>query len=64
MLEVKLDKAIENHMERLKSDLTNSIRDKGISGVSVERVEGTQLQIKAATASVDRVRSILKSRFR
>ena len=50
-------------MERLKSDLTNSIRDKGISGVSVERVEGTQLQIKAATASVDRVRSILKADF-
>ncbi|MET0585913.1 MAG: protein translocase subunit SecD, partial [Candidatus Binatia bacterium] len=63
VLEVKLDKAIENHMERLKSDLTNSIRDKGIAGVSVERVEGTQLQIKAATASVDRVRSILKADF-
>ncbi len=63
VLEVKLDKAIENHMERLKGDLTNSIRDKGISGVSVERVEGTQLQIKVATASVDRVRSILKADF-
>jgi len=63
VLEVKLDKAIENHMERLKSDLTNSIRDKGISGVAVERVEGTQLQIKVATASVDRVRSILKADF-
>ncbi len=63
VLEVKLDKAIENHMERLKSDLTTSIRDKGISGVSVERVEGTQLQIKVATVSVDRVRSILKADF-
>ena len=39
VLEVKLDKAIENHMERLKVDLTNSFRDKGISGVSVERVD-------------------------
>jgi preprotein translocase subunit SecD len=63
VLEVKLDKAIENHMERLKSDLANSFRDKGISGVSVERVEGTQLQLKVATASVDRVRSILKADF-
>ena len=63
VLEVKLDKAIENHMERLKSDLTTSIRDKGIAGVSVERVEGTQLQIKVATVSVDRVRSILKADF-
>jgi preprotein translocase subunit SecD len=63
VLEVKLDKAIENHMERLKSDLTNSIRDKGISGVSVERVEGTQLQVKVAPASVERVRGILKADF-
>ena len=29
----------------------------------MERVEGTQLHIKAATASVDRVRSILKADF-
>ena len=57
VLEVKLDKAIENHMERLKVDLTNSFRDKGISGVSVERVEGTQLQLKVAPASVERVRA-------
>ena len=63
VLEVKLDKAIENHMERLKNDLTNSFREKGISGVTVERVEGTQLELKVATASVERVRSILKTDF-
>ena len=63
VLEVKLDKAIENHMERLKGDLTTSFRDKGISGVSVERVEFTQLQIKVASASVERVRAILKADF-
>ena len=63
VLEVKLDKAVENHMERLKNELTNSFREKGISGVSVERVDATQLQIKAAAASVERVRSILKADF-
>ena len=63
VLEVKLDKAVENHMERLKTDLINSFREKGISGVSVERVDATQLQIKAAAASVERVRSILKADF-
>jgi preprotein translocase subunit SecD len=63
VLEVKLDKAIENHMERLKNDLTNSFRDKGISGVSVERVEGTSLELKVAPASVERVRGILKADF-
>lgn len=63
VLEVKLDKAIENHMERLKTDLTNSFREKGISGVSVDRVEASQLQLKVASASVDRVRAILKADF-
>jgi preprotein translocase subunit SecD len=63
VLEVKLDKAIENHMERLKSDLTNNLREKGISGVSVERVEGTQLELKVPTANVERVRGILKAEF-
>jgi preprotein translocase subunit SecD len=63
VLEVKLDKAIENNMERLKNDLTNSLRDKGISGVSVERVEGTQLELKVPTANVERVRGILKAEF-
>ena len=63
VLEVKLDKAIENHMERLKTDLTNNLRDKGISGVAIERVEGTQVQLKVPSASVERVRGILKAEF-
>src|SRR6266404_3825883 len=40
LLEVKVDKAIENNVERIKADLTNVLRDRGISGVSVERVRG------------------------
>lgn len=63
VLEVKLDKAIENHMERLKVDLTNNLRDKGISGVAIERVEGTQIELKVPSASVERVRGILKAEF-
>jgi preprotein translocase subunit SecD len=63
VLEVKVDKAIENNVERIKTDLTNMLRERGISGVSVERVEGTQLQVKAPAASVERVRGLLKSDF-
>ncbi len=63
VLEVKVDKAIENNVERIKTDLTNVLRERGISGVSVERVEGTQLQVKAPAASVERVRGLLKSDF-
>jgi len=63
VLEVKVDKAIENNVERIKADLTNLLRDRGISGISVERVQGTQLQVKVPAASVERVRSLLTSDF-
>jgi preprotein translocase subunit SecD len=63
VLEVKVDKAIENNVERSKTDLINVFRDRGISGVSVERMQGTQLQVKVPAASVERVRGLLKSDF-
>jgi preprotein translocase subunit SecD len=63
VLEVKVDKAIENNVERARGDLTNILREKGISGVSVERVQGTQIQLKVPAASGERVRGILKSDF-
>src|SRR4029077_137906 len=61
--EVKVDKAIENNIERIKTDLTNLLRERGISGVSVERVKGTQLDVKSPAANVERVRGLLKSDF-
>jgi preprotein translocase subunit SecD len=63
VLEVKVDKAIENNVERSKTDLTNVFRDRGISGVSVDRVQGTQLQLRVPASSVERVRALLKSDF-
>jgi preprotein translocase subunit SecD len=63
VLEVKVDKAIENNVERSKTDLINVFRDRGISGVSVDRVQGTQLQVRAPAQSVDRVRGLLKNDF-
>src|SRR5262245_29203193 len=63
VLEVKVDKAIENNVERIKADLTNLLRDRGISGVSVERVQGTQLQVKVPAAGVERVRALLTGDF-
>jgi preprotein translocase subunit SecD len=63
VLEVKVDKAIENNVERIRGDLINVLREKGVSGVSVERLEGTQIQVKVPAASAERVRGILKSDF-
>ena len=62
VLEVKVDKAIENNVERIRADLIRILREKGVSGVSVER-EGLQLHIKMGAASAEQVRGILKSEF-
>src|ERR1700741_797905 len=63
VLEVKVDKAIENNIERIKTDLINLLRERGISGVTVERVKGTQLEVKSPAANAERVRGLLKSDF-
>src|ERR1041384_848564 len=56
VLEVKVDKALENNVERVRGDLVNSFREKGISGVSVDR-EGTVLHIRAPAASAESARA-------
>jgi len=63
ILEVKVDKAVENNIERVKGDITNILRERGISGVSVDRVQGTQIQLKIPAASVERVQGVLKGDF-
>ncbi|MGH7854599.1 MAG: protein translocase subunit SecD [Candidatus Binatia bacterium] len=62
VLEVKVDKAIENSVERIRADLIKILREKGVSGVAVER-EGVQLHIKAPAAGAEQARGILKSEF-
>ena len=63
ILEVQVDKAVEHNIERVRNDLVNLFRERGLSGISVERVQGTQLQIRAPAESVERVRGVLKGDF-
>ena len=63
ILEVKVDKAIENTVERLKGEITNILRERGLSGSSIERIQGTQLQLRVPAASAERVRGLLKADF-
>jgi preprotein translocase subunit SecD len=63
ILEVKVDKAIENNIERVRNEIANLLRERGISDVSVERVQGTQIHLKFPAASVDRVQALLKGDF-
>ena len=62
VLEVKVDQYIENNVERIRADLTKVMREKGVSGVTVER-SGAQLVVKTTAANAERVRGILKGDF-
>src|SRR5437870_6396664 len=63
ILEVKVDKAVENNVERVKEAIQKTLREKGVSGVSVERVQGIQIHLRIVADSVERVRGVLKSDF-
>ena len=63
ILEVQVDKAVEHNIERVRNDLLNLLRERGLSAVSIERVQGTQLQIRSPADSVERVRGVLKGDF-
>ena len=63
VLEVKVDKAIENSVERIKEDLLKLLRDKGIPMTELSRVRGNQIQLKVPSASSDKVRDLLKTEF-
>lgn len=63
ILEVQVDKAVEHNLERVRTDLAGLFRERGLSGVAVERSQGMQLQIKAPAQSVERVRGVLKGDF-
>src|ERR1043165_9107219 len=52
VLEVKVDKAIENTLERMKDDLVKLAREKKIEIPEATR-QGTQIRIKVPSASAD-----------
>jgi preprotein translocase subunit SecD len=63
VLEVKVDKAIEHHVERLRGDLINKVREKGITGISADQVDGAQIVVKVPTANSEQVRGVIKGEF-
>jgi preprotein translocase subunit SecD len=63
VLEVNVDKAVENALDRVRGELVNLLRERGVSGVTVEKGAAGQLQLKASSADAERVRGILKADF-
>jgi preprotein translocase subunit SecD len=62
VLEVKVEKALENTTERIKDDLVKLAREKKID-VSEATRQGTQIRIKAPAAGADAIRDLLKGEF-
>src|SRR5262249_25133711 len=62
VLEVKVDKAIENTVERTKDDLAKLAAEKKLAITEAVR-QGTQIRLKAPGASADGIRDLLKSEF-
>ena len=63
ILEVKVDKAVENGVEGVKEDLRRLLREKGIAIQQAERIEGSRIRLTVPPASVERTREILKGEF-
>ena len=60
VLEVKVDKAVENALERIKEDMRKLLREKAVPPSELERNQGNQIRLKVPAANGDRVRDLLK----
>ena len=63
ILEVKVEKAVENTLELLRGNLRNIFRERRIPFNELERVQENRILIKLPSGSAQRVRDILKSEF-
>jgi len=63
ILEVKVDKTVDNIVERVKEDLRRVLRERGISFSHLERTQGHKIQLRVPSASGDRVRDLIGTEF-
>lgn len=62
ILEVKVDKAVENTVERVREEVRKRLREKAIPINRIDR-EGIQIKLAVPQPSAERVRDLLKSEF-
>jgi preprotein translocase subunit SecD len=63
VLEVKVEKALENRVERTKEELRNLLKEKGVPAAEAERTKENQIRLKVGSDNADRVRDLLKTEF-
>lgn len=61
ILEVKVDKAVENTLERLRGELANLFKEKGVAFILLERTTEDRLLLKVSTQNAQRARDLLRS---
>ncbi|MBI2088663.1 MAG: protein translocase subunit SecD [Deltaproteobacteria bacterium] len=62
ILEVRAEKAVENTVERVKADLGNLLKEKGIFYSELAR-NGVEIRLKVPPAAGDKARGLIKSEF-
>jgi len=63
ILEVKVDKAVENAIDRMKEELRKLLGEKAVPFSELEKNQANQIRLKVPAANGDRVRGLLKGEF-
>ena len=63
ILEVKVEAAVKNTMERLRGDLRNLFRERVIPFKDLEIVQQNRILLKLPSESAQKVRDLIKSEF-
>ena len=61
VLEVKVEKAVQNNLERLRDDLTNLLKDRGIPLTNITLVSENRVLVRVPSQSSQRVRDLIRS---
>ncbi|MFQ5851593.1 MAG: protein translocase subunit SecD [Candidatus Binatia bacterium] len=63
ILEVRVDKAVENTLDRVRGDLRTLLRERAIPFLELERVQGGRILLKLPSESAQRVRDLIKEDY-
>ncbi len=61
VLEVKVEKAVQNHMERLRSDLGNLLKERAIPIINITLVPDNKILVRVTSQSSQKVRDLIRS---
>jgi len=63
VLEVEVEKAVENRMRRIRSALRDELRDRGIAFTGLDINDAGELVIAASSDNMERIRDLVSAEF-